>query len=123
MPGGPSRGDIFWADLPEGEGSQQQGRRPVCIVSNDISNAFSSVVIVAAMTSKPSRKRQLWDVYLPAGQPTPEAGRIMCNQLFTLDKQVLEGKIGSVSAAQVVDLDRALKVALGLDGSVPAKPE
>ena len=46
----------------------------------------------------------------------------MCNQLFTLDKQDLGDKIGSLSAAQLVDLDRALKVALGLDGSVPSKP-
>lgn len=123
MAGGPTRGDIFWADLPEGEGSEQAGRRPVCVVSNDISNAFSPVVIVAAMTTKPSRNRQLWDVFLPAGQPTPREGRIMCNQLFTLDKRLLADKIGPLSAAQMVDLDRALKVALGLDGSVPAKPD
>jgi len=98
-----------------------KGPHPVCIVSNDISNAFSPVVIVAAMTSKPSRNRQLWDVLLPKGQPIAREGRIMCNQLFTLDKQYLRDKQGSLSAAQMVDLERALKVALGLDGALPSK--
>ena len=124
MPEGPSRGDIYLADLTPGAvGSEQQGTRPVAIVSNDIANAFASVVIVAAVTSQPSKRRQLWDVILPAGQPLPLAGRIMCNQLFSLDKdERLIKKMGSLSAAQLVDLDQALRVSLGLDGMVPSAP-
>ncbi len=64
----PRRGEIFEADLPEGEGSEQQGQRPVVIVSNDIGNKFSSVVVAAAISSKPARLAQLWDVSLPANQ-------------------------------------------------------
>lgn len=40
----------------------------------------------------------------------------MCNQLFTLDKEArLVHRMGSLSAVQMVDLDRALRVALGLE--------
>lgn len=93
------------------------------IVSNDIGNRFSPVVIVAVITSKPSRNRQLWDVSLPTNQPLPREGRVMCNQLFTLDKEErLRDKQATLSAVQMVELDRALKVSLGLDGAVPPPP-
>lgn len=123
MPEGPSRGDVHPVDFSPGAvGSEQQGQRPAVIVSNDIGNAFSPVVIVAAMTTKMPKREQVWDVNLPAGQPLEKAGRVMCNQLFTIDKSRLMKKIGSLSAVQLVDLDRALRYALDLEGIVPGRP-
>lgn len=103
-------------------GSEQQRIHPAVIVSNDVGNILSKVVIVAAMTSKPSRHRQNWDVHLQAGQPLTDAGRIQCNQLYTIDKARLGKKIASLSAMQLVDLDQALRVSLGMDGTTPPIP-
>jgi len=36
------RGEVYWADLAPRSGSEQQGRRPVIIVSNDALNWIQS---------------------------------------------------------------------------------
>lgn len=128
----PKRGDIHWVNFditseeeePKDEpfGSEQKGWHPAVIVSNDVGNIWSPLVIVAAMTSKPSRNRQTWDVLLPEKQPLKRAGRIQGNHLYAIDKQRLGRKLGSLSAMQVVDLDHALRVSLGLDGTTPPIP-
>ena len=46
------RGDIYFADLGQGVGSEQMGYRPVVIIQNDVGNKHSPTVIVAAITSK-----------------------------------------------------------------------
>ncbi|MGH2680240.1 MAG: type II toxin-antitoxin system PemK/MazF family toxin, partial [Actinomycetota bacterium] len=107
----------------EPAGSETKGIHPAVIVSNDVGNMWSRTVIVAAVTSKPSRNRQTWDVHLPAGQPLPEAGRIQGNQLYTIAKGRLGRYLGSLSAMQVVDLDQALRVSLGMDGTTPPIPD
>jgi mRNA interferase MazF len=97
-----------------GGGSAQAGRRPVVIVSNDVGNENSPVVIVAALTTKGAERGYAHDVQLPAGFPLPEAGRVMANQLVTLDKQFLGQYRASLSGIQLDYLNGALQVALGL---------
>ena len=46
------RGDLYYADLGRGLGSEQQGYRPVLIIQNNIGNKHSPTVIVAAISSK-----------------------------------------------------------------------
>lgn len=41
------RGDIFYADLGKGVGSEQEGYRPVVIIQNNVGNRHSPTVIVA----------------------------------------------------------------------------
>ena len=53
------RGDIYYADLNPVIGSEQGGKRPVLIISNDIGNKHSPTVIVAAITGKTQTKEKL----------------------------------------------------------------
>ena len=50
------RGDVFFADLGQGIGSEQMGYRPVVIIQNDTGNKHSPTVVVAAVTSKVDAK-------------------------------------------------------------------
>lgn len=50
------RGQLFYADLGSGIGSEQQGLRPVVIIQNNIGNKHSPTVIVAAVSSKTKTK-------------------------------------------------------------------
>jgi len=48
------RGDVYWADLAPRSGSEQQGRRPVIIVSHDAFNQaqdWRSIIVVPISTS------------------------------------------------------------------------
>lgn len=110
----PRRGDIYYVDFNPTVGSEQSGVRPAVIVSNDRANEHSSVVIVAALTTKPSRNPLPWDVQLPEGEPLARAGRIMCNQIRTIDKARLRTFEAGLSPAQLAQLDLALKVSLNL---------
>src|SRR3989339_706029 len=58
------KGDIFFANLNPILGSEQGGIRPVLIIQNDISNKYSPVVIIAAITSKVFEKEFPTNVFL-----------------------------------------------------------
>lgn len=45
------RGDIFYYDFGETEGSIQSGRRPVLVIQADGFNAKSPTVIIASITA------------------------------------------------------------------------
>lgn len=49
------RGDIHWADLNPGVGSEQGGLRPVLVLSHNVFNERSGTVIAVAITSRPQR--------------------------------------------------------------------
>ena len=42
-----ARGDMYYADLGIGVGSEQEGCRPVLIIQNDVGNRHSPTVIIA----------------------------------------------------------------------------
>ncbi len=46
------RGDIFYADLPNQNGSEQSGVRPVVIIQNNLGNKYGRTLIVAPITSQ-----------------------------------------------------------------------
>ena len=53
------RGDMYYADLGHGIGSEQEGYRPVVIIQNDVGNKHSPTVIIASITSKKDAKPKL----------------------------------------------------------------
>ena len=67
------RGELYYADLGHGMGSEQQGCRPVLILQNDSGNVYS-----------------------------------------VIDKGRLERRIGMLSGKDMKEIDRAIKVSVGL---------
>lgn len=47
-----SQGNIYMCDFGNGKGSEQRGTRPAIVVSSNVCNQFSSVVVVIPLTSK-----------------------------------------------------------------------
>ena len=58
------RGDMYYADLGRGIGSEQEGYRHVLILQNNTGNKYSPTVIVAAISSKVDAKAKLPTHYL-----------------------------------------------------------
>jgi len=46
------RGEVYWANLDPTKGHEQSGQRPVLVLSQDIFNERSGVVIAVALTSQ-----------------------------------------------------------------------
>jgi mRNA interferase MazF len=101
------RGDVRWADLNPIQGSEQGGRRPVVVISDDVFNNRSGTVIAMAITSQPQRagfplSLQLRSVKLP------KPSWVKISQIRTLATSRLEKKLGSVSADELAKLIEGL---------------
>ena len=114
--GSPRRGDLYWLDWNPARGSEQAGRRPSLIVSNDLGNRMAPTVIVVAVTSRLSGRRYPFQVGIPlaARSGLVAESTVLCHQLITVSKDRLEGYIGTLPPDLMRRVDDALRVALGL---------
>jgi mRNA interferase MazF len=82
--GVPQQGDIIKVNLNPSKGHEQQGFRPVIVLSNNIVSQFTKVVIVAPISSTTRRLPLYRD--LPKGLKT--SGTVLLDQIVTLDYTV-----------------------------------
>ena len=114
------RGDMYYADLGRGIGSEQEGYRPVLIIQNDTGNKYSPTVIVAAISSKVDAKAKLPTHYLLKAENGLELpSLVLLEQLRTIDKKRLETYIGRLEEKHIRRINHALAVSVGLIEEVP----
>lgn len=88
------RGDMFYANLGRGIGSEQKGYRPVLVIQNDVGNKFSPTVIVASITSRVGIKAKLPTHYFINTEDGLQAPSIiLLEQIRTIDKKRLDSYI------------------------------
>ena len=107
------RGDVYLADLNPAIGCEQGGIRPVLVLQNDIGNLYSPTTIVAAVTAKQTKKK------LPVHTPISACmlrtdSTLLLEQIRTIDKCRLQAYLGSINQKEMRDIDRALKLSIGL---------
>ncbi len=116
------RGDMYYADLGRGIGSEQEGHRPVVIIQNNIGNKHSPTVIVAAISSKVGVKPKLPTHYFINAENGLELPSIiLLEQLRTIDKQRLTKYIGRLDQEHIRGMNHALAVSIGLIEPIPSK--
>jgi mRNA interferase MazF len=106
----PRRGDIFWVTLDPTIGSEIQKTRPAVIVSNDYQNQYSTLVIIAPITSKMNKM-------LPFDVPVEIAGkkgRILLDQVRPIDKKRLSKQMALCEQKTMQLIDAALKIVFDL---------
>ena len=109
------RGDIYYAYINKGIGSEQSGYRPVLIIQNDRGNQFSPTVIVVALTAKIKEKKPLPTHYILSSSKQLElTSMVLAEQIATIDKRRLKRYIGNIGAGQMKQVDRVLAVSIGL---------
>lgn len=86
------QGDIVYADLGKGEGSEQGGIRPCLILQNDIGNKFGPTVIVAAITSEIKNTNLPTHIVIENYKEVGLTSRsmIMFEQIRTIDKKRID---------------------------------
>lgn len=108
------RGDLYYANLNPYFGSEQGGTRPVLVLQNNVGNFFCPTLIVAPLTSKWIKKKELPTHY--ALESVPELGLksvVLLEQIKTIDKRRVLSYIGRVSREEMRAIDDALQVSLG----------
>lgn len=107
------RGDVYWCTMV-GKGSQQQGLRPVMIISNDVANKFSPVINVAPLSTQLHKKRLPTHITLLKEDYSdlPKDSFLMLEQITLVTKLDLGNFITTVSITD--EINRAVEIALGL---------
>ena len=99
------------------EGSEQGGERPALVLSPDVINEHSPVVLVASITSRKTEKIYPFE----AAITPPEGGlslpsKVMLMRIRSIDKTRIHGRYGCVESQTMKRVEEALRVAAGLGG-------
>ena len=110
------RGEIYFADLDPHYGSEQGDKRPVIVIQNNTGNKFAPTVIVAAVTSKISKKpNQPTHVLIDKNPAFSRPSVVLLEQIFTIDKERIRSFMGMTSEWEMAQIEKALKCSLALD--------
>jgi mRNA interferase MazF len=104
------RGDILWAELNPARGNEQQGLRPVLILSHEVFNDRSGTVIAVALTSQKPKAGFPLTLELESNK-LPKQSWAKISQIRTLSVERIGKKIGSASEEEVnLVLDGLLEI-------------
>jgi mRNA interferase MazF len=109
------RGEIYLVRFDPTVGYEIQKTRPAAIIQNDISNQYSPITIVAAISSQfsiPPFPREI--IIEPEESGLPKRSAVIVNQIRSVDRQRLGKRIGTLSPDSMGRVDEALKISLGL---------
>jgi len=90
------RGSVFIADLNPTVGSEQYGRRPVVILSNDLNNKYSPTILVAPLTKILKKTKLPTHIIIRKNYFLKYDSLILLEQLRTIDKARLVAYKGKV---------------------------
>jgi len=102
------RGEIYWVDFPA-----PVGRRPAVLVSREESYSVRSRCIVVPLTR--TVRGIPTEVRLGSADGLSKTGVANTDEIVTIPRTLLRERITALTSPRIVELDRALTFALGLD--------
>ena len=106
----PRRGDVYWVALDPTVGTEIRKTRPAVVVSNDSANAFGMRIVVLPVSSNVSSLFPGEALVTVAGKP----GRALGDQVRSIDRPRLRGRMGTLSRVDLRAVDEALRITLDL---------
>lgn len=107
------RGDIVYIRNEESKstGCEQAKDRPAIIVSNNLCNEHSPVIEVVYTTTSPRKRLLPTHVIMHS---TPLNSVALCEAVYSVDKSRIENVIGRCSTSEILRINHALAISLGL---------
>lgn len=104
------RGEVWWVDFEPALGGEITKTRPALIVSNDVANDNLNRVQVIPLTSNTGRLYPSEALLSVAGKPS----KAMADQITTAAKERLKSKLGMISRAEMLEVEKAIRIQLGM---------
>src|SRR5262249_59206286 len=103
--------------------SEQAGIRSALVISPDLINQYSPVVLIASITSKKTERAFAFEVLIepPEGGLTRRS-KVMLMHVRSVDKARLGERYGSVSEDTMQRVERALQIATGIIATDERQP-
>jgi len=106
------RGEIYWANLDPTKGHEQSGQRPVLVLSQDVFNERSGVVIAVALTSQPQRAGFPLSFEL-SSSVLPKRSWVKISQIRTLSVERIGKRIARASPEEIDQVIEGLNEIIG----------
>lgn len=108
------RGEIFFADLGETVGSEQNGVRPVLVIQNNMGNDNGPTTVVVGITSKLKKMHLPTHLYLGKRFGLSKESVLLAEQIMTIDRSRIREYIGTLDDITMERAENAIEVSLGL---------
>jgi len=110
------RGEIWWLDLPEPEGSEPGNARPVLVLQSDSFNRSRiATVIVAVITSNLLRAEAPGNVIVRSHESRLTADSVVnVSQILTTDRAFLRDRTGQLTSDTIQKIERGVAMVLAL---------
>ncbi len=93
--------DIYWANLNPSRGREQEGRRPVVIISGDALNANLGICITCPISSKIKNYAGCLTLSKNNTNNLSADSEVLTFQIRTLAKERLTKKIGEITISEL----------------------
>ena len=111
----PKRGDIYLVNFDPTIGHEIKKTRPALIIQNNISNQYSPITIVAAISSQFSNPPFPREVVVTSSESgLPKQSAVVVNQIRSMDNKRLAKKLGRLPDESMKRVDEAIRISLGL---------
>lgn len=113
------RGDMYYILCEKTEGSEQKGKRPAVVVSNDTGNAYAPIIEVVFLTTNTKR-------WLPTHveiKSSSARSKALCEQVTTVDKKRVSDYVGKVTKREMEEIEKAIKISLAIEEREEEKME
>lgn len=108
------RGDVCVLDFGQESEASMQKRRPVLVIQNNVANQHSPYTIIVAIRGYKDKQLPV-QVKIPKGVGNLDKDSLVdCGHISTILQERLTSSIGKLPANYLAQVDRAIRVSVGL---------